>query len=36
MPDWRKHLDAVLADESLEPARLAEVREELAEHLDDR
>jgi putative ABC transport system permease protein len=36
MPDWRKHLDAALADEPIEPARLAEVREELAEHLDDR
>lgn len=36
MPDWREHLDAALADEQLEAARLAEVREELAEHLDDR
>src|SRR5215469_574874 len=40
MPDWRKHLDAALASQKneaeLESARLVEVREELAEHLDDR
>ncbi|HZU22506.1 MAG TPA: ABC transporter permease, partial [Terriglobales bacterium] len=40
MPDWRKHIDSALRPEhneaELEPARLAEVREELAEHLDDR
>jgi putative ABC transport system permease protein len=36
MPDWRKYVEAALAGEQLEPARLAEVCEELAEHLDDR
>jgi predicted permease len=36
MPDWRAHLDAALARERLDAARAAEVREEIAEHLDDR
>lgn len=36
MPDWRRHLDAALAQQPLDPARLAEVREEVAQHLDDR
>src|SRR5438067_888703 len=36
MPDWRKHLDVALSNEQLEPARLAEIREELDQHLDDR
>src|SRR5215472_2890057 len=40
MPDWRKHIDAALVPQNneaeLEPGHLAEVREELAEHLNDR
>lgn len=36
MPDWRKHIEAALKDEQLDPARTAEVCEELAEHLGDR
>jgi putative ABC transport system permease protein len=36
MPDWQVHLDAALAQEQLDAARLAEVREEIAEHLEDR
>src|SRR5437868_11599848 len=36
MPDWRKHLDAALSAEQMDPARLIEIREEITEHLDDR
>lgn len=36
MPDWRQHLDSALANDQLEAARLIEVREEIAQHLDDR
>jgi len=36
MPDWRAHLDSALAQERLDPARAMEVREEIAEHLEDR
>jgi putative ABC transport system permease protein len=36
MPDWRAHLDSAFAQERLDPARALEVREEIAEHLEDR
>src|SRR5215472_4303136 len=36
MPDWRRHLDTILSQEQLDAARLTEVREEIAEHLEDR
>jgi predicted permease len=36
VPDWRTHLDAALAQERLDAARARDVREEIAEHLEDR
>jgi putative ABC transport system permease protein len=36
MPDWRAHLDAALAQDRVDAARLSDVREEIAEHLEDR
>ena len=36
MPDWHRHLDTIISPEQLDAARLAEVAEEIAEHLDDR
>ena len=36
MPEWMKHVEAALSREQLDPSRLAEVREEIAQHLDDR
>jgi len=36
MREWTKHLEAALNGEQLEPSRLAEVREEIAQHLEDR
>jgi putative ABC transport system permease protein len=36
MPDWRRHVAAALGDEPLDPARLADVSREFADHLDDR
>jgi putative ABC transport system permease protein len=35
MPDWREEIRRRLADAGLEPAREAEIIEELAQHLDD-
>ena len=36
MPDWRKVIDVALGQEQLDPSRVSEVRDEIAEHLDDR
>ncbi len=36
MPDWKAYLDSLLAEEQLDAARVTEVREEIAQHLDDR
>jgi putative ABC transport system permease protein len=36
MPDWGKHIESAVGDIQLDPARLAEVSEELAQDLDDR
>ncbi|HKP11038.1 MAG TPA: ABC transporter permease [Blastocatellia bacterium] len=36
MPDWRQEIRRRLGESRLEPAREAEVVEELAQHLDDR
>ena len=35
MPDWRQHIESRLGQQPLDAARLMEVREELAQHLDD-
>jgi putative ABC transport system permease protein len=35
MPDWRQHIESRLGQQPLDAARLLEVREELAQHLDD-
>jgi hypothetical protein len=36
MPDWSKEIRAAIASLNLEPAREAELVEELAQHLGDR
>lgn len=36
MPDWRLHVENLLASGDLEPASLAQVGEEVTEHLSDR
>ena len=36
MPDWRAHVNPLLESGDLDPAALAQVREEVSEHLDDR
>jgi len=36
MPDWRKEIERRVAGLGLEPAREAEIVEELSQHLSDR
>src|SRR5947209_16007511 len=36
MPDWRLHVESLLRTGDLDPAELAQVGEELTEHLNDR
>ena len=36
MPEWKEEIRRRLADSKLEPAREAEIIEELSQHLEDR
>jgi putative ABC transport system permease protein len=36
MPDWSRHLESLLVSSELDPAALAQVKEELSEHLNYR
>ena len=36
MPDWSRHVDSLLTSGELDPTALAQVREEVSEHLNDR